>query len=72
MKKYIHKGIDWYVLGTFDNRSDATTRKYEVLEMMNVGKIAKGTLEIIDGNKHIKTNRGMRKGKFYLLGRTIS
>lgn len=72
MKKYIHKGLEWFVLKEFDNRTDAVNKKHEVKEMMNKGKIQKGTLDIVDRNINTKTKQGMRKGKFYLLGRPIN
>ncbi len=68
VKMYVHKNLDWYILGEFDNRIDATEKKQELLDKMEKGEIAKGTLEVVDRKINTKTKEGMRKGKFYLLG----
>jgi hypothetical protein len=69
MKKYLHNGLDWFVLQEFDNRVDAVDRRDQLKDKMNIGKIEKGVLEVIDRKQNIKTERGIRKGKFYLIGR---
>jgi hypothetical protein len=57
-------------LGEFDNINDANDKKNEIQYKMETGKIKpKGYLKVIDQNKNTKTDRGLRKGKYYLIGR---
>lgn len=64
-KIYIHKNLEWYVLGSYNNRSDAFVHREDIQDKIRSGEINQnGIFEILPINKNGVT-------KYLLLGRPI-